>query len=720
MQAHSKCDYCSCANPNASSNIVADNEVTPLKPAFSFCSMPLSPKISIPSFDSVFKSIVEKQNSTWECLDLMSGTNTTSSSALTATSIFPFGNEAANLATSSHSKTKDNRAKEPVQKRLVPAQLAFETTPKPAAPTAADNVFKLIVEKQLSSSWECSLCMLKNSNGIEKCAYCETPKDNSAPRNSSKKEFVGLVSSSKFSFGSPSFQFASPISSLTAATTATTAASTKSSIFGSPFQTSILSFKTMTAEPTATKFVTESVFANNSVSNKMGVNVKDKIELKTDEKIENSEKNIVDKTNDDMSVMNADKNREIGLQSKRQSLARSASENQETRSKHKNSFVNEVDDEHSTQSTPPKLRRSKRMQTFPPSNQKDQVAQSQPDDQYKSTTDNEHVTRSRKRIFDDKKTQDSTIEIKDKKSDDKKLMSSEIDVEAKDEIESKTDEKNENCQKNVGFDDIEFIDAAADTNHDQLSNGSDVNVVVRKRDRKAGITKVKANISMGSVKSCEMCGYKTQHSGHFNVHQTEGCGKSNAAKDRNCPVCCKQFSYNQLRFHLNQYIEDSSKAKNGHSNFSPKEHQMMLDQLKSERKMEKNKGKNITDHMCNTQRNVIKLIFTEAQFNRYYFLTAIAASKVLCSGQGLQHGVLGREIQSLIDTSRAGLGVLTTYCAGPRKVAYCELYDHGDGKFALNIRPQEPGTHLLTIKYDSQHVNGSPFALEVARESEAS
>lgn len=93
--------------------------------------------------------------------------------------------------------------------------------------------------------------------------------------------------------------------------------------------------------------------------------------------------------------------------------------------------------------------------------------------------------------------------------------------------------------------------------------------------------------------------------------------------------------------------------------------------------------------------------------------SSVDASKVKCSGEGLRQGVVGREIKSWIDTRRAGPGELTAHCTGPRKVAYCELYDHGDATFTLNIKPQEPGRHLLTIKYGGQHVPGSPYSLRI-------
>lgn len=100
--------------------------------------------------------------------------------------------------------------------------------------------------------------------------------------------------------------------------------------------------------------------------------------------------------------------------------------------------------------------------------------------------------------------------------------------------------------------------------------------------------------------------------------------------------------------------------------------------------------------------------------------SSVDATKVKCSGEGLRHGVVGQQIKSWIDTRRAGPGELTAHCTGPRKVAYCELYDHGDATFTLNIKPQEPGRHLLTIKYGGQHVPGSPFQLRVVGAPDAS
>ncbi|KAH9634104.1 hypothetical protein HF086_001306 [Spodoptera exigua] len=90
------------------------------------------------------------------------------------------------------------------------------------------------------------------------------------------------------------------------------------------------------------------------------------------------------------------------------------------------------------------------------------------------------------------------------------------------------------------------------------------------------------------------------------------------------------------------------------------------------------------------------------------------ASRVVCSGAGLAGGVLGRDIRAWLDTRRAGPGELTAHCTGPNKVAYCELYEHGDGTFTLNVKPAEAGRHMLSIQFAGEHVPGSPFVLKVA------
>ncbi len=94
--------------------------------------------------------------------------------------------------------------------------------------------------------------------------------------------------------------------------------------------------------------------------------------------------------------------------------------------------------------------------------------------------------------------------------------------------------------------------------------------------------------------------------------------------------------------------------------------------------------------------------------------------QVEVSGDGIKTGVFGQEIKALIDTRRAGPGELTAHCMGPIKVAFCEFYDHKDGTFTLYVKPQEPGKHILQIKYNDEHVPGSPYVMRVSGAPDAS
>jgi len=95
-------------------------------------------------------------------------------------------------------------------------------------------------------------------------------------------------------------------------------------------------------------------------------------------------------------------------------------------------------------------------------------------------------------------------------------------------------------------------------------------------------------------------------------------------------------------------------------------------------------------------------------------------AKVVVSGEGIKAGVYGQEIKALIDTRRAGPGELTAHCMGPSKVAFCEFFDHKDGTFTLYVKPQESGKHLLQVKYNDDHVPGSPYVIRIAGPPDAS
>jgi hypothetical protein len=83
------------------------------------------------------------------------------------------------------------------------------------------------------------------------------------------------------------------------------------------------------------------------------------------------------------------------------------------------------------------------------------------------------------------------------------------------------------------------------------------------------------------------------------------------------------------------------------------------------------------------------------------------------SGEGIKMGIFGQEIKALIDLRRAEPGELTADCMGPQKSAFCEFFDHKDGTLTLFVKPQEPGKHVLQIKYNDKHVPGSAFEINI-------
>lgn len=125
---------------------------------------------------------------------------------------------------------------------------------------------------------------------------------------------------------------------------------------------------------------------------------------------------------------------------------------------------------------------------------------------------------------------------------------------------------------------------------------------------------------------------------------------------------------------------------------------------------------------------MLSVTWAERQINGSPFKVSVSpsanhkqsASRVICSGEGLHMGILGKEIKCMIDARAAGPGELTAYCQGTNKTAFCRLFDHRDGTFTLFIKPQESGRHNLTIKYNNEDVPGSPYMLKVSGPPDAS
>lgn len=89
------------------------------------------------------------------------------------------------------------------------------------------------------------------------------------------------------------------------------------------------------------------------------------------------------------------------------------------------------------------------------------------------------------------------------------------------------------------------------------------------------------------------------------------------------------------------------------------------------------------------------------------------SDKVTVEGPGLRGGFVGQELRVVVDTTEAGNGEVLADCIGLRHNARCDLIDHRNGKYTLRLFPTEACRHKLEIRYDSEHVPGSPFIIPV-------
>lgn len=49
-------------------------------------------------------------------------------------------------------------------------------------------------------------------------------------------------------------------------------------------------------------------------------------------------------------------------------------------------------------------------------------------------------------------------------------------------------------------------------------------------------------------------------------------------------------------------------------------------------------------------------------------------------------GILGEDMQTLIDARRAGPGQISAQCSGTSQLEYCELLDNGDGTVRKKLK----------------------------------
>lgn len=86
------------------------------------------------------------------------------------------------------------------------------------------------------------------------------------------------------------------------------------------------------------------------------------------------------------------------------------------------------------------------------------------------------------------------------------------------------------------------------------------------------------------------------------------------------------------------------------------------------------------------------------------------ASKVKCSGPGLDRPHIGHAAPFEVDTNTAGDGKLNVNAKGPGgENIPVKMVEEEEGIFACEYIPEELGPHELEVLYGGQPVKGSPF-----------
>ncbi|KAG5681163.1 hypothetical protein PVAND_010623 [Polypedilum vanderplanki] len=129
--------------------------------------------------DDLFKNLVAKQNSQWECSSCLSRNDNEKTKCLCCDTVRQSNNSTTTL------KPKET---------------------SPIVTTQPDDLFKKLAAQQKKSQWECDACMTKNDLDKEKCLCCETPKPGNKPAASTNSSLLSTTSSSTlgFKFGMPS------------------------------------------------------------------------------------------------------------------------------------------------------------------------------------------------------------------------------------------------------------------------------------------------------------------------------------------------------------------------------------------------------------------------------------------------------------------------------------------------------------------------------------
>ncbi|KAJ8396992.1 hypothetical protein AAFF_G00010460 [Aldrovandia affinis] len=101
-----------------------------------------------------------------------------------------------------------------------------------------------------------------------------------------------------------------------------------------------------------------------------------------------------------------------------------------------------------------------------------------------------------------------------------------------------------------------------------------------------------------------------------------------------------------------------------------------------------------------------------------FYVDYVSSGHVTAYGPGLIHGEVNKPAVFTVDTKEAGEGGLSLAVEGPSKtdISYA---DNKDGTCTVSYLPITPGLYNLLVKYDGQHIPGSPYLSRITGEESA-
>ena len=96
------------------------------------------------------------------------------------------------------------------------------------------------------------------------------------------------------------------------------------------------------------------------------------------------------------------------------------------------------------------------------------------------------------------------------------------------------------------------------------------------------------------------------------------------------------------------------------------------------------------------------------------------ATQVITSGDGLYGGFVNEICRLSIDAKDAGIGQLSVAVQGVKHDVVVGIREEGDGVYEATYTPQVNGEYILNIRWDKNHVSGSPFKVVIRERASAS